>query len=244
VFTLEDAIWRRLRLVPFPYRYSGIGDEERPGDRDKDLQLRERVRRGNEQRQAVLAWIIDGARQWYADGIGHDPDVAAVTRQWKTSEDTIGAFMGDHLTPVIDGEVTATRLYDRYKTWCADQGHRPMSNTMFGRRLCEHPTAIAHRVTKRHTRLGYVYERVRLRGDLDDVYDWEPIRGSDEDRANPLVDASCDGCDGSYVNRSRGSSSERFTNYPSHPSQTVCQVCIFGTIDDAGDCSTAHCPGF
>jgi putative DNA primase/helicase len=88
----EFAVWRRLRLVPFPYRY--VHEQQRDTDRAIDTGLRQRLRSGKAQRRAMLAWIVTGAIRAY-DG-NDTPEVAwcdeilDATNEWRLSEDVIG----------------------------------------------------------------------------------------------------------------------------------------------------------
>jgi len=56
----DHGTWRRLALVPFPHTY-GQGD----GDRTADGNLRTRLGEGREQLEAVLAWLVRGAHNWW-----------------------------------------------------------------------------------------------------------------------------------------------------------------------------------
>ncbi len=61
--------WRRLAMVDFPFRYRKPHEElETPTDRAGDPGLRHRLRQGGGGRgrqEAVLAWLVEGAKQWY-----------------------------------------------------------------------------------------------------------------------------------------------------------------------------------
>src|SRR5690606_37895765 len=65
----DYASWRRLKLVPFPRTYRP-DHEAKPGDLIADRGLRARLGRPA-QRNAVLAWVVTGAVEWYrAGGLG------------------------------------------------------------------------------------------------------------------------------------------------------------------------------
>ena len=64
---VDDGTWRRLDLVCFPFTYRAPGQELR-SDRDchGDPGLRDRLLTSPKAQQAVLRWLVDGARAWYA----------------------------------------------------------------------------------------------------------------------------------------------------------------------------------
>ena len=51
-----------------------------------------------------------------------------------------GEFIRD--VCVLEGAVLMSKLYERWQEWCKKTGHRPGSNTEFGRRLRETETSI------------------------------------------------------------------------------------------------------
>ena len=53
------GIWRRLRTVPF---LSIVKPEDRVQDYGDKL--------ASEHGQAILAWLVEGSREWYANGLG------------------------------------------------------------------------------------------------------------------------------------------------------------------------------
>src|SRR5262249_25237499 len=145
VFTSEHAVWRRLRLIPFPHRYAGPGDDPRPGDRPRDGGLRSRITRGSAQRAALLAWIVAGAGHWYTHRArGARVEIGEATAMWRTSADTLLAFMVDQLAPAVDEHLRASDLYDRYREWATSEGARPLSNRRFGEAFALHPAVVAH----------------------------------------------------------------------------------------------------
>lgn len=155
----EHALWRRLRLVPFPYRYvephlAG------PDDLIADKALRGRVKRSPERRAALLAWLVAGCRAWQAEGIGGCQPVDEATRAWRESEDLVTGFLAEHVD-FGQGEVGGKDLYDAFVRYSDDQGARKWSNKRFSNELLAHPAAAA--VRKIHLRAGARYLYLTLR---------------------------------------------------------------------------------
>jgi putative DNA primase/helicase len=132
--------WRRLVAVPFPFVYrkpgeSVIGENDRPGD----PQLKQRLLTGLDgQHEAALAWLVDGARRWYAAGrvMRALPDrVQRATDQWRLDEDLIAAWAPESIVLDPDGWVPVRDLFIDFDTWLRGGGHTPWSDKTFAKRF-------------------------------------------------------------------------------------------------------------
>jgi phage/plasmid-associated DNA primase len=121
----DDAIWDRIRLIPFTQRFDG--------DR-QDPKLPEKLRA---EMPGVLAWMVEGCLEWQEHGLGEPESVRAATDQYRAEMDTLAAFIEDRCV-VREGIVApATPLYKQYQMWCDDAGEKPETQKMFGMRLRE-----------------------------------------------------------------------------------------------------------
>jgi putative DNA primase/helicase len=121
----DDAIWDRLRLIPFTRRFDG--------DR-QDPKLPEKLR---SELSGVLAWMVEGCLEWQEHGLGEPESVRKATDQYRAEMDTLAAFIEDRCV-VREGIVApATPLYKHYQMWCDDAGEKPETQKMFGMRLRE-----------------------------------------------------------------------------------------------------------
>lgn len=134
----DHGTWRRLALVRFPLRYVKAGVPlAGPDDRRGDPQLRTRLKRD----PAVLAWIVEGARRWYASGAGAIPEPAAVTAAtaaWRGESDLIVGFVADHLTVDPGAHVSAEDLHGAFTSWVEEQGFQPWSARLLSERFRDH----------------------------------------------------------------------------------------------------------
>lgn len=138
----DDAIWRRIRLIPFAQSFEGREDRELPA------KLRDEL-------PGILAWIVRGAARWYAEGLGEADAVKRATLDYRTEEDVLGAFVEERCT--CSGDVPTADFYDAYMAYCADVGERPLTKGMVTKRLGKR--GIANRSTNGARR----YEGVSLR---------------------------------------------------------------------------------
>lgn len=150
----DHGTWRRLAMIPFPYRYV---DDPTPGtnERKKDARLRQRLRTGAGGRaEAVLAWAIEAARQWYeADQRlpPLPPSVRQATGEWRGGEDVIAEFIADRLTFDPSRSVLAADLFDEFRNHLTQSGRPQWAVSLFRDRFEQHDL-VAGRVDKRRTR--------------------------------------------------------------------------------------------
>jgi putative DNA primase/helicase len=121
----DDAIWDRIRLIPFTQRFEGS---------EADSKLPKKLR---EEMPGVFAWMVEGCLEWQEHGLGEPESVASATKQYREEMDTLAAFLEDRCV-VGEGFVApATPLYKEYRFWCDDSGERRETQKMFGMRLRE-----------------------------------------------------------------------------------------------------------
>jgi putative DNA primase/helicase len=120
----DHGFWRRIRLIPF---IETISEEEKDTDLPAKLDA---------ELPGIIAWIVEGARLWWTEGLGTSPEVGKATEDYRKEMDRAGAFLEEMCGP--GEEETARRLYDVYLKWSEDNGEKPYSQTRFGRYLREH----------------------------------------------------------------------------------------------------------
>ena len=162
----DDGTWRRLTLLDFPYCYRSPGAALRtPYDRRGDPRLRERLRFGREgQHEAVLAWLIEGAKRWYqADRrMPEDPaSVVQATAVWRKNSDVLLRYADERLVFDSQAQVVATELFEDFNDWLQANGHRPWSDQSFTARFSQHGEAIANEVSKKRSRRSATVELSR-----------------------------------------------------------------------------------
>lgn len=162
VNSTEHAAWRRLRLVPFPYTYKPAS-EAQAGERVQDRGLRRRLTTGTSQREALLAWVIDGAVEWHRDGLGTCPAIDAAGQEWRRAEDVILRFVDECLELGTDDDTRGSYLYEVYRSWCQTEGRKPKSNKNFAAEFLDHEAVTAAQVTKVTRHHAAIYKGVTVR---------------------------------------------------------------------------------
>lgn len=151
----DDGTWRRLVLVVFPYRFCENPSQphERKGDRD----LRARLRHGKEQREAALAWLVEGAQRWYeANRVMPDLPVTVQleTDAWHGRTDHVAAFFGDHLDVDPNAYVYAGDMIWLFNQYMRQHGNAALAEGTFIRRFSTHELVKGAGIEKRRIRQG------------------------------------------------------------------------------------------
>jgi putative DNA primase/helicase len=154
----DHGTWRRLAMVTFPYTYRDVfGPLLSPNDRHGDPTLRQRIEAGrNCQHRAVLAWLVDGAKRWYAAGqvMGAPPKtVEDDTREWRYETDQILRFYDDKLIADAGYFIPGSDLYNVFTDWLAEHGHQKWGSQTFADRFGQHDEICAARPRIVHTRI-------------------------------------------------------------------------------------------
>jgi putative DNA primase/helicase len=146
----DDAIWDRIRLVPFNVRIPDA--EQRP--------MEELLAGFREEMPGILAWAVKGCLEWQRNGLGTPPQVAEATAAYRDEMDVLGDFIAECCRVEPMTTISGRELYEAYRTWAEEAGERPMSQCMFSLRMAERGRAEGFE--KRHTRAGRIWMGLAL----------------------------------------------------------------------------------
>jgi putative DNA primase/helicase len=113
----NSGLFRRVKVVTFP----ALAENERDP----------KIKRAIETEGAgILNWALEGLRRLKERGHFEVPaGVEDATKQFRENNDVPALFVEDRCIRGADLKVQASQLYDEYKDWCIDNGHRPQSST-------------------------------------------------------------------------------------------------------------------
>lgn len=154
----DHGTWRRLALVQFPYRYMkpGVEADESRGERRGDPGLRDRLRDGQRQREAVLRWLVEGAVRWYAADRTMPPHPEIVERDtasWRAKSDPIEGFWQEKLRPAPDSFITSADMTAAFNAYLLSINQREWSDRRFVPAFGDHTTTKRHRVENKQARV-------------------------------------------------------------------------------------------
>jgi putative DNA primase/helicase len=113
----NSGLFRRVKVVTFP---ALVENERDP-----------KIKRAIETEGAgILNWALEGLQRLKERGHFEVPaGVEDATKQFRENNDVPALFVEDRCIQGADLKVQASQLYDEYKDWCIDNGHRPQSST-------------------------------------------------------------------------------------------------------------------
>lgn len=135
--------WRRLSLMPFPFTFKKPGSPlSGPTERTGDPTLAY-ASNDPEIRSAALAWMAEGAREWYARGrmmLDHPARVEKETREWRAETDLILGFSDECLRFTPEAFTQTRDMLTAFNEWAGERGHRPWNDRTFATRFGDHDT--------------------------------------------------------------------------------------------------------
>ena len=144
----DKATFNRLHPIPFTVT---IPKEK------IDKQLPEKLL---SEAEGILAWAVEGARLWYAEGLGKPAEVEAAKEKWREDMDQLGRFITERCVAGDGVRASASALYADYKQWATEGGDRSvLTSTAFGIKLADRG------FSKTHMERGAVDVGIGLRSD-------------------------------------------------------------------------------
>ena len=148
----DPAIARRMVLIPFLEVFEG---------HRKDMALPSKLRA---EAPAVLAWLIEGARKWYADGLAIPTKVHEASRDYLAEHDDAAMWIEECCERGPNLSDAASDLYASFRLWKRERGEAEPSMTVWGQRM-----ALVPAVTKRKTSGVFRYVGIRLLAEVREL---------------------------------------------------------------------------
>jgi putative DNA primase/helicase len=102
----DDAIWKRPKLIPFAVKIPP--SEQIPDFREEHLLP---------ELPGILAWAVQGCRDWQKDGLRVPDEVEIATASYRKEMDALAAFLEEHCLMGADYTVKGSMLYAKYSEW-------------------------------------------------------------------------------------------------------------------------------
>jgi P4 family phage/plasmid primase-like protien len=124
----DNAIWRRVRLVPFNVT---IPEAER--DQKLTATLRDEF-------SGILNWAIEGCLQWQANGLGAPLEVTEATKAYRNEQDALNAFIDGYCIKHEAARFSASKMC---KLYCEITGEK-VSARAFNTMMTDHGWGSEH----------------------------------------------------------------------------------------------------
>jgi putative DNA primase/helicase len=115
---VDDAMKRRLRLVPFAASF--VGRE----DKTLDAALKAEA-------PGILRRLVEGCLAWKESGIPGATAVDEATAGYFREEDTLGQFFAAECTFAPEAKITRKEIRERYVRWSDERDERPLGAKAF-----------------------------------------------------------------------------------------------------------------
>lgn len=158
----DKGTWRRLALVPFTKTY-GTGAGETPVNRHLRGELESGSTGADE---AILAWLVMGAREWYSVGslTPLPAQVQAATDDWREESDGLRAFISEAMEFGAGHSVPLASVWSAFQDWQEDTSMASFrSQRTFNKALSEHDVFVSARCSKQKVGAGSSWHWVGVR---------------------------------------------------------------------------------
>jgi putative DNA primase/helicase len=118
----DDAIWRRLRLIPFEVSFEGREERDLAAKLEAEL-------------PGILAWAVRGCLAWQREGLGLPDAVEQATSAYRRDEDLLGAFLDERCAHEPSAAVSVADLRGAYEQFCKEMGEHPPAGAVLGKRM-------------------------------------------------------------------------------------------------------------
>ncbi|MEK7200395.1 MAG: DNA primase, partial [Bacteroidota bacterium] len=100
----DDGIWRRIKLIPFNYKFP---EDQKIEDYAQKYLFSELP--------GILRWAVEGYYKLQSEGLKEPDIIRYATGQYKTSEDTVGQFLDEFCVILPQAKTLVLGLYELYK---------------------------------------------------------------------------------------------------------------------------------
>lgn len=122
----DDAIWRRLKPVPFEVSIT-------ESDPTFDKKLADKLAMENE---GILAWAVRGCKSWMEVGLGDPPEIHEANKSWREHDDPLKEFLEDCCEIEAQAWCQSSQLSATYVWWCKHNHERfPLGREAFQERI-------------------------------------------------------------------------------------------------------------
>lgn len=149
---IDHGTWRRLKIVPFPYKFVAkdpVAENERIGDSG----LRQRLIDGGDGRpEAMLFWLAQGAALVLnkPELLREVPtEIDDATNAWRFDVDKLAKFISDKIEFDANSWIPALELHRQFNFWLEDRGYAKWNDQTFALRLGAHQDVAVNGVVKK-----------------------------------------------------------------------------------------------
>lgn len=141
----DDAIWDRIRLIPFRVRIP---------EHQRDPDLRHKLR---EELPGILNWAIEGCLQWQAIGLRDATAIDEASADYRQEQDLLGQFLDERCRTGEEYTAASGLLHSEYNAWLVAHAYRAIASNTFADKMAQKS------YTKIRRREGVIWLGIGLR---------------------------------------------------------------------------------
>ena len=119
----SDAIWERLRIIPF--------DVSIPAN-ERDLTLFDKLA---EELPGILNWALDGYHDWKANGLNPPDKVLRTVSGYREEKDLVQQWIDEECVVDPTAKTTAKEFYNTYRDWATANHSDPLPMNKFTKEI-------------------------------------------------------------------------------------------------------------
>jgi putative DNA primase/helicase len=125
----DDAVWRRLKMIPFLTQFTG-------SDEIFDMARRQLV----PERNGILNWLLAGLREYLEHGLDEPESIGEAAKEQRTATDSVARFLDDKLQEGSlvqhpGAQIRSADLFTMYQDWARGMREYPVGSRRFTNRL-------------------------------------------------------------------------------------------------------------
>ena len=113
----DNAIWDRLKVVPFNARFVG---------KNQDKYLLSKLKA---EAEGILAWMVKGCLMWQQQGLSDCDAVKLTSSSYRTDEDAFARFLQERVKDKTGAFTTAQKVFLEYGQWARANGEKELTTT-------------------------------------------------------------------------------------------------------------------
>lgn len=117
-----EAVWARMRVIPFNESFVGREDP----NLKEDLKLAA---------DSLLSWAVAGLWAYRNEGLNAPPEVMAKTESYRSENDDVKQFISDECVIEAGASVTRAELHHAYLAWARNNGGEQLTARAFTPRI-------------------------------------------------------------------------------------------------------------
>ena len=120
----DEAMWRRLRLIPFNRVF---------GRHEQDPELSEKLKT---EYPGILIWMLQGLRMFLSQaGLEEPREVQMATARYRDEMDSVKRFLETSAKLEPNESEPVADIKEAYVYWCKDEGLKPLAASQFNAAL-------------------------------------------------------------------------------------------------------------